>query len=84
MAANNKPSKRQMTICSKAFGRVSGSYMQFPIITLNSMWLQDMDFKIGQLLDIVANNDQIIITVAKEQKYSEIEKLMNKGKIEIV
>lgn len=69
MAANNKPSKRQMTICSKAFGRVRGCYVQFPIITLSGKWLRESGFKIGQVIDIHYDSGKLIITIAQEQRF---------------
>ena len=68
METRKKSSKRQMTICSKAFERVGG-YVQFPIIILSGKWLRESGFKIGQVIDIHYHSGKLTITIAQEQRF---------------
>jgi hypothetical protein len=61
---------RRLTVCSKAFGRLSGRhFVPFPILSLSGKWLQDTGFKIGHIVDIACEAGKLTITLSNEQQY---------------
>ena len=58
-----------MTVCNKAFDRLSGHYVFFPIIQLCGKWLHESGFKAGHTIDITYEDGKIIITKAALQRF---------------
>lgn len=69
---------RQMTVCNKCFARHSSagnlyrSHVLFPIISLSGKWLQDSGFRAGHVVDIYYEEDKLVITKAKEQRFEDV------------
>lgn len=59
--ANQK--ERKMRLC-KSQRRVS----EAPVITLEGLWLQDLGFNIGDLVQIVPEKEQLTIKVIEKWK----------------
>lgn len=58
-----------MTLCNKGFRRVDNRYVHFPELRLCGKWLEESGFRAGHVVDIRYGDRQLLITIAKEQRF---------------
>jgi len=70
MAANKNKKKRRITICRKSVMDSYRIYKHYPSLHLSGKWLQENGFMIGQVVDILCEDNMLLITVAEEQRFN--------------
>lgn len=45
-------------------------YKHYPSLHLSGKWLQENGFMIGQVVDILCEDNMLLITVAEEQRFN--------------
>ena len=63
---------RQLTICNKHFPRKKSRDLIAPVITFSGKWLQQQGFRAGHVIDTACSQGQLVITIAKEQRFKNI------------
>lgn len=64
----------RISVCSPSYIPFKSHREPYPVLTLSGQWLQEAGFHIGCVANVSCKRGKLIVTVAKEQQETDIQK----------